>query len=395
MDTSKFKTKTEFIFRNNGKTKKVFGLAVDIGYSGTKLFGPNIVARFPSYAKKVSEDFSFITALDDDTIIYTDNVTGERWLVGEAAQNQIKATDTSDSEAALYGRERYGSPMFKVIARVGLGIGMLNKEYKSDFNPEEKTLVVQTGLPERYLDMDKGWLTESISGHHSFTLQIGNHSTTFDFDLLEENIYVMSQPKGTLYSVCKNRDGSWHEDAKKYMKSSVLVFDPGFGTFDLFPINEGAVTGVGETFADLGMRRVMQETVARIKKQYAVEISVPAMQKYLATGTYSHIDRRSFEAVNIDFSDILKEANEFVFNEAMTQMLNVFDLNDYSYIIVTGGTGAAWLPMIREKFAKPIELGVIKILNGNQNDTLPFVYSNVRGYYLFRFSKLKELYGVE
>lgn len=37
MDTSKFKTKTEIIFRNNGSTNKAFGIALDVGYSAVKL----------------------------------------------------------------------------------------------------------------------------------------------------------------------------------------------------------------------------------------------------------------------------------------------------------------------------------------------------------------------
>ena len=59
MDTSKFKTKTEFIERKNPSVSNVWEIALDIGYSAVKLFGPNIVARFPSYAKRVENANSF------------------------------------------------------------------------------------------------------------------------------------------------------------------------------------------------------------------------------------------------------------------------------------------------------------------------------------------------
>lgn len=393
MDTSKFKTKTEIIFRNNGSTNKAFGIALDVGYSAVKLFGPSIIARFPSYAKRISKDFSFLTSVDESTIIYTDNVTGDRWLVGEAAQEQIKVSDTSDSEAALYGRERYGTPMFRVIARCGMGLAMINDEFKNTFADSRKELTVQTGLPEKYLGMDKEWFVDSLSGEHNFTLQVGNNTVNFSFNLSPKNVFVMSQPKGTLFSVCTERNGSWYKDAMKYMKSSVLVFDPGFGTLDIFPINNGAVTGTGETFPELGMKRVMQETVSRIKEEYGLEISVPAMQKYLATGVYKYVDRRTLKPKIVDFSDILKECNEKVCNEAIERMLDVFDLNDYQYLIITGGTGAAWLSLIRERFEAAIEENVITIINGNQNDVLSFVYSNVRGYYNYLYRRLAKQYG--
>lgn len=395
MDTSKFKTKTQISFRNNGNTDKMFGIALDIGYSAVKLFSPTIIARFPSYAKRISKEFSYLTSMDESTIIYTDNVTGERWLVGEAAQEQIKVSDTSDSEAALYGRERYGTPMFKVIARCGLGLSMINEQFKNIFENSGKELVVQTGLPEKYLSMDKEWFVDSLSGDHDFSLQIGKNTIKFKFTLDAKNVFVMSQPKGTLFSVCTERGGAWYKDAMKYMKSSVLVFDPGFGTLDIFPINKGAVTGTGETFPDLGMKRVMQETVKKIKEQYGLEISVPAMQKYLSSGVYKYIDRRTLKAKTIDFSEILRECNEKVCNEAIESMLDVFDLNDYQYLIITGGTGAAWLPLIRDRFEDAINEGVITIINGNQNDTLPFVYSNVRGYYNYLYRRLLKQFGNE
>lgn len=397
METSKFKTKTELEFRNNGHTKNVYEVALDIGYSAVKLFGPCVVARFPSYAKKVGPDFSFLSNVDDLTIIYTDNKTKERWLVGETAQSQISRNDTSVSEAALYGRERYGTPMFKVLARVGLALGMLDKvngKYVIDFKPEEKTLVVQTGLPEKYLSMDKEYMTEILAGTHDFTLSIGSTELHFNFDLSTDNIYVMSQPTGTLFSICYEKNGSAHADAAEIMHSSALIFDPGFGTLDIFPFKNGTVDGNGETFPDLGMKRVMQDTVNRLRKEEGVDISVPALQQHLEAGYINHIDRK-LNAKKVEFGNILRECNRNVCEEAIETLLSIYDISDYKYVIITGGTGAAWFQMIKDRFQNAIDAGVIQIINGNRNDNLAFVYSNVRGYYLYRHMKLVSLYGKE
>ena len=67
-------------------------------------------------------------------------------------------------------------------------------------------------------------------------------------------------------------------------------------------------------------------------------------------------------------------------------MSSALNLIDYDYLIITGGTGAAWLDQIRDKFKT---MNTLTIINGNQNDNLPFIYNNVRGYYLYRYMKLK------
>lgn len=386
MNTRKFRTKTEFIKKDNGKIPGIWEIALDIGYSAVKLFSPNIVASFPSYAKRVGPDFQFAAIPPKESILYKDLETGEMWLVGEIAQNTIASGDTSDSESSLYSRERYNSAMFSVISRTGLGIGMLTNEYGK--YAKEK-IVVQTGLPERYMS-DENDLKDSLSGTHRFALKIGNDDwVKFSFTLEFENIYVMSQPKGTLFSICIDKNGQFHKDASKYLSSSIIVFDPGFGTLDIFPINKGVV-GRGETFANLGMKRVLQETSALIKKEFDVNVSVPEMQKHLESGKVRYVNKKKFEAKEYSFDKLLAAANNQVCEEAITEMAGAIPLIDYNYIIITGGTGAAWMHHIEEKFKN---FSTLTLIRGNQNDELSLIYSNVRGYYLYRFNKLGKEYA--
>ena len=34
-------------------------------------------------------------------------------------------------------------------------------------------------------------------------------------------------------------------------------------------------------------------------------------------------------------------------------------------------------------------MATLNVVSGNQNDTLPIVYSNVRGYYMYQYNKIK------
>ncbi len=379
--TGNYRTKTNFMERNNGQISGAWEVAIDVGYSAVKVFSPNIVARFPSYAKRMGETVQFAWGYPENSILYRDNDTGMVWIIGEKAQELMSDTDTSDSEASLYGRERYFNDIFRVVTRAGLGVAMMDNKFGT---PEGQKIVVQTGLPDKYMG-DEQYLKDAMSGHHRFTLKVGkNDWKEYDFTLDPKDVYVMSQPKGTLFSNCIDRDGKFHRDARTLLSSSVIVFDPGFGTLDIFPIMAGVV-GHGETFPDLGMKRILQETTQKIKEKFGIDIPVPAMQKYLATGVVRYVDRKKMTSRDYPFADLLKSSSEEICEEAINRMCSVLNLGEFDYLIVTGGTGAAWFNMIRDRFK---EFTTLKILQGNQNDNLPFVYSNARGYYFYRYNKL-------
>jgi plasmid segregation protein ParM len=382
MDTAKFKTKTIFKRRNHGDTGDKWCVALDLGYSAVKVFSPNIVAMFPSYAKK--ETSNYLGEVNSNVILYKNLETGESWTVGDDAQSRIDVRDTQDSEASLYGRERYMTPMFKVLVETGLAIGSYPVTGNS---PKGRELFVQTGLPPKYLKADKELLAEVISGRHHFSIRLGAEpEVEFDFTVRTENIDVISQPMGTLFSVMVDNNHRFVPNAEDYFAKNLIVFDPGFGTLDIFPIRQHHVE-VSETFDNLGMKRVIEETALAINEKYGQDISVPAMQKYLARGTFRYQKRENGRMVtkDIEFSDILAEKNKDVCIEALQRLEQVVPLAEYDYLIITGGTSAAWNDMIREYFSG---MSTLKIISGNQNDTLPFAFANVRGYFMYRYGKL-------
>ena len=68
-------------------------------------------------------------------------------------------------------------------------------------------------------------------------------------------------------------------------------------------------------------------------------------------------------------------------------MDNIYNnLIDYDYLVITGGTGDAWRNIITEYYSG---MESLKIIIGNQNDMLPTIFSNVRGYYLYIVNKMK------
>jgi plasmid segregation protein ParM len=388
--TQNFKTKTIFTERKNESVDGIWTVALDIGYSAVKGFSNNMIYSFPSYCRKMTNQMLAFGETNKTDILYKDNETGETWVVGSAAQDMITSDETRDSIAELYGRNRYFSEIFKVISRVGMGIGMLTNQYDS---PNGKKLVVQTGLPPAYLKSDTSLLKEALAGKHNFSIKIGNKQwVSLSYDLPEENIYVMPQPMGTLLSISTDNSGKTIPEASKYFKSSMLIFDPGFGTLDVFKIRNKMIES-SETFDNLGMKRVLQETSDRIMDKFHQEVPVPAMQKLLTTGEVKCFDRKNRRTSLESFSDLLEESSKKVCYEALQKVDNIYNnLFDHDYLVITGGTGDAWKNIITEYYSG---MESLKIINGNQNDMLPTIFSNVRGYYLYIVNKMKRQTGVQ
>ena len=387
IDTKDFKTKTVCIERKNPSVESVYPVAIDIGYSAVKGMSPNKVYSFPSYAKQTNAQILSLggTNVDSNSIQYKDGVTGATWLVGEAGINSLDSDDTNDSVNSLFGRNRYFSSMFLVIARVGIAMGLLPNSHGG--YTDKKKIAIQTGLPPAYMKADEPLIKEALAGQHIFSIKIGNQKwVNFDFTLSENDIKVIPQPMGTLMSVSSLMDGTPVPEAAKYFSKKVHILDGGFGTMDDIDINNGQVINA-ETFTDFGMKRVMKETSEEIFARYHTDIPVIAMQKYLEDGMIRHFDRKRRALKQVSFTDILETANRNVCMEALNKIDNIYNNFIYhDYFIVAGGTGEAWYPIIRDYFK---DMGTLKVIPGNQNDTLPYTFSNVRGYYIVLLKNLQ------
>lgn len=388
MYSQEFKTKTILQPRQNPCTSSFWGIAIDIGYSAVKVMSPNIIASFPSYAKKVEFGYADkpFGGVEKSFISYRDEA-GNEYCVGDHAQNEIKITDADSSTATLYVRNRWSSPESKVITRVGLALGMMRNQFN---DPSGKVLHVQTGLPPEYMSMDMEDITDVFVGHHEFQVKLGaNPWMTFAFDILHDNFAVMPQPMGTLISIATDRNGGALPEGKRYFSSNLLIMDPGFGTLDTFDIRNHFLASAPKTWDDLGMLRVLQETQKLIKDRKGQNIPIPAMQKILGTGFFKgKLDKSTMKQEQIDITEYLMEANKKVCMEAINTINGCYNyLQDEDYLVVTGGTGAAWLNIIKDYYKN---MTTLKVIDGSANDNIPAIFSNVRGYYMQQFNLLKK-----
>ena len=377
--TKDFKTRSEFKAKKNLDCNRVFPIALDIGYSGVKGMSPYSYYCFPSFVRKNTGDLIGNPKATD--ILYRDE-TGT-YAVGSMALDSLVANDTNDSMNTLFGRNRYFSQSFLILARVGLALGM--RDHGAGHYQGEKPIFLQTGLPPAYRKTDTPLLVEALQGEHRFEVKVGNSSWfSYNIELPAENISVIDQPIGSVYSASKRNDGSTvtTDDGMSYIDKHVLVVDGGFGTMDVFSITGRSIDSF-ESFNDCSMKVVFERTVNDIRTQMGTEVQVHTLQNYLEDGAVTTFDRRAHASKMADFTEILKKNAKAVCNLAMDKIENAYNgLIDYDYLLVTGGTGAAWLSWIKERYK---DMNTLKIIAGNQNDaSLPHIYSNVRGYYIFR-----------
>ena len=323
---------------------------------------------------------------EPEELLFKDNKTGELWLVGAIAQNNASLTDTKDSESSLFGRNRYFDPMFKVLASVGMGLALTPNEYG---NPEGRDIYLQTGLPPAYYKTDAAILREVLIGEYDFSLRFGKSGwMNFKYEITPDRLDVIIQPMGTFRSICVDQQGNLVPEIRNFMRKNVLIFDPGFGTLDIFPIFGGSL-GEVQTFDNLGMKEVLKRTADKIYEKYNVEVRVPTMQKILEVGKIKKIDRINMKSEYISFDDLLEESLVEVCQEAIEQLKKIYNyLSEIDYLVVTGGTGAAWNNYILETLrgmTEPDEItgqAALTIVPGNKNDDIPYILANARGYYM-------------
>ena len=162
MNTQDFRTKTMIVERANVSSPEMWGVAVDIGYSGVKLFSPNIIACFPAFAVPArGERLNITTENTKNTILFRKDANSQVWLVGKAAQDSISKDDPDTSSMSIFGRQRYNSDMFRVLADTALGLACTKNQYG---DPTNKPVVLKSGLPNAYIKVDSPALREVFEG---------------------------------------------------------------------------------------------------------------------------------------------------------------------------------------------------------------------------------------
>lgn len=391
--SANFATRTEFKNYTGKKFENNYVVASDIGYSSVKFICNNKYGCFPAFAKEIDE--KYLNDNDESVIGLKDHSTGKTWLVGEEAIQSRDTRERSENDSIMCNRARTGTEMYKIIAITSIAIALVPIEGSATNYEAKDKIIVQAGLPHDIMNTDKYIAKKAFATakNAKYTLTYKCKTYHFTLNIPEDNVFIMSQPQGSFFSATTNHVANTQNSIKDLGTNS-LIFDPGFGTLDIFPMR-GSSVQTGQTFRNVGMMRVFELTVDKINKKYITSYSLDDLLKVLKQGYFlrnssTEVDEYGIPKLEkLQFDNELKEACKEVFFMAMKEVVtHVPDLHDYRYIIVTGGTGDAWSKYLQEFQTK--RLPNTKIIFANHNsDFLPLIYSNVRGYFLARTANLK------
>ena len=377
MDTKKFATRSEIKECKHPEYKDRHIIGLDMGYSGAKAFHENGYFIFPNICQKM--DGEIFGDLSKNDLIYEDLTSGEKYCVGLMASKSL-STDGTVAEDELLSRNHYNHPDFLIKFRTAIGLARWNI-------PDDEDLFIQTGLPPAYMS-DEIYLRNAIQKNHDFAITSGKERREFHLNIKADQIDIMYQPMGTFYSSVTDASGNLTGNLKTFRNSNIMVFDGGFKTLDKFVV-QGKQIKLKDSDATLGMQRILEETRTLLltdlkSKGYNTSISIPAMQLCLKTGCIKVNDMINLEIKEFPIDEYLEKGNKIVRETAFESIKDyVFTTN---YLILTGGTGAAWFDYFKERLEK---VSTLKLIPGDYNSTLPFYYSNARGYYMYRLNQFK------
>lgn len=383
MDLTDFSTKQEIVLCKN-PLRTHWIIAVDIGFSSVKGMSPNKRFCFPSYVKKIDGN---LMSVDDDDIYYRDEEG--MYLIGTKAQDLVRADDTNDTDSS-FDRNRYFTKDFLILARTAVAIGLMDTDDRKG-HPQLKPFV-QTGLPAAYLKADAGKIRDVFIKPGIYDIKVGNGKwMRFENSLKSNDVAVMAQPAGTLNSIMIDNNGEMRPDAKQMMAKNIIIADIGFGTFDPYGIvNRKKV--LEESINNLGMKHVLETASAYIYNDYHMDIRIPQMRKYLKNGFFKVVDIQKMESKKVALDTYIEKACKEVATEAARKLYEMAEyFKDYDILVVTGGTGAAWIQYFKEVLSG---LEDLKIIPGNEGNDIPMHYANVRGYYMSSYRRLRSK-GVE
>ena len=384
IQTINFKTRDRIVNRNFPCPEGFWVCGIDIGYGGIKGFSPNKYFSISSYTYRLPRGAadSRPAGVKPTDIVYRDK-DGD-WAVGDFAYNMENPNNPKTLDTKKTAKEnRYLDKDFKIFFAVAMGLALLDNKERA--RAGEK-IMVQTGLPTAYLEQGHArYLRSGIEGDYDFDLKVGNEDYVhFEFTLTKEQVSIISQPQGALYSACKDINGNDIETGKEYMGRHTLVIDPGFLTTDFNGFNNGVPVESGSL--ELGMHEVFQRAINEILREHGVSVTNVEFRQALTNGMLEVYDYITNTHNDINITSFLEEANKSVCEEVMDKIMTSFQgLSRHDYLLVAGGTGAAWMPYSTDR----LKNHRLEIVRCNQNDqSLNNVYSTARGYYFWIVDRL-------
>jgi plasmid segregation protein ParM len=280
---------------------------------------------------------------DPHNIMYREHEGDREWFCGKLAIEQAGDDELFDShKRRLFSPTWFREQEYLIMFRVSTGLML-----QGSTEP-----VVAVALPtDNYIDY-KDELKRRLIGKHSFEVKQGNLPwRKIEFEIKQENLFVISQPMATLFHIALDREGKLLNEDLFIQK--VSINDLGFGTSDIETLHGETIIkrqSFTSRHAMLGVyqnltKRLLEFTRNADKDGNGKEYPLWSLPRIVRSGEIS------FKGKSYDVSAIVQESIKEVGEALVDEVWHRLDYgDDITYIILTGGASIPFKPFYRERF---------------------------------------------
>lgn len=373
-------------------------IAIDPGFDAMKVIANGIHFKFPFSAVETDERKMSDYGGRKEFILYKDR-SGATWRVGQYARTLMyeNKSQQDDPTAKLYTEERFISPeatvgILSAIAKAIDLTGLYNEQADLDIR-----LIV--ALPHSVRNKYAPTVAGLVSGAQRFYMTFDDgEEKEYRFNIVEQNVLTVSQTIAAILGETSDDNGYIDESKYHYLANGpTLVVDGGYYTMGLVPVSRGG--SVDDDHAESNTNYAMKNVNLGVAKEIAdtrPDIKHYSVEYLLSQGESEirYMDKGQNKVVSIDLSIIREKKLQNVCNNFIRYLNKKYnDLIDFRYVLVTGGTGAAFFSQLLAYYKgtgvmdEAHMLLTHPVLSGNE---LPIEFSVVTGAYKGLRGKLGE-----
>lgn len=373
-------------------------IAIDPGFDAMKVIANGIHFKFPFSAVETDERKMSDYGGRKEFILYKDR-SGATWRVGQYARTLMyeNKSQQDDPTAKLYTEERFISPeatvgILSAIAKAIDLTGLYNEQADLDIR-----LIV--ALPHSVRNKYAPTVAGLVSGAQRFYMTFDDgEEKEYRFNIVEQNVLTVSQTIAAILGETSDDNGYIDESKYHYLANGpTLVVDGGYYTMGLVPVSRGG--SVDDDHAESNTNYAMKNVNLGVAKEIAdtrPDIKHYSVEYLLSQGESEirYMDKGQNKVVSIDLSVIREKKLQNVCSNFIRYLNKKYnDLIDFRYVLVTGGTGAAFFSQLLAYYKgtgvmdEDHMLLTHPVLSGNE---LPIEFSVVTGAYKGLRGKLGE-----
>ena len=348
--------------------KQLF-VAVDPGFDSMKVVANGIVFKFPFNVVETDERKMTDYRLRDDFMLYQDS-NGGTYRVGQYARELV--FDNKSRVDSFYTEQRFISEEFQVGLNTAIALA-IEKNGLCD-NQSDLDIYLMVALPHSCRETYAPTIIGLAAGTHKFKLRCGqDKDKVFRYRIAEKNVFTVSQTIASILGETSDDTGNVDEEKFFYLSNGpTLVLDGGYYTMGMVVVSRGGSVDESKTESDTrhAMSNVNQLIADAIKDKrpdinhYAIEYLLgkdDGIIRYMADG----------KAAVIDLHELRKDKVKEVCTSLINYLDNKYDnLLDFKYVLVTGGTGAAFYKQLLDFYSSTglIDSEHLMLTTGMLND---------------------------